>query len=399
MNTANQGSAAHSRLSLTGNEAAALALKQANPDVAAVFPITPQTELMHSFSAYVADGLVKTEMVYVESEHSAMSAVVGAAAAGARSVTATSANGLALMWEIVYIAASLRLPIVMPVINRALSGPINIHCDHSDTMGCRDSGWIQLFCENSQEAYDTVICAFRVAEHKDVLLPVMVNFDGFIISHTTEVVDTITDDALVAGFIGEYQPHVALLDVDNPVTIGPLDLQDFYFEHKRQQLEGMANAPAVIDGVFGEYEKITGRKYERIECYRTEDAEYIIMALGSTAGTTKDAIDVLREKGHKVGHVKVRSFRPFPAELLENVLKGKKAVMVLDRSLSFGSPVGPLCMEVMQTLYGKSDVLVRNFVYGLGGRDIFVPQIVETVESVIAHGKDLPLQSFIGLRE
>ncbi|MDZ7815059.1 MAG: pyruvate ferredoxin oxidoreductase [Planctomycetota bacterium] len=392
---------ANKKQSLTGNEAAALALKQANPDVAAVFPITPQTELMHSFSGYVANGQVDTEMVYVESEHSAMSAVVGASSAGSRAITATSANGLALMWEIVYIAASLRLPVVMPVINRALSGPINIHCDHSDTMGARDSSWMQLFCENSQEAYDSIICAFRMAEDHGVLLPCMINFDGFIISHTTEVVDTIVSDEAVQDFIGPFNPATNLLDVDNPITIGPLDLQDYYFEHKRQQVEAMENAPAVMDKVFAEYERLSGRKYERIETYRMEDAEIALMALGSTAGTAKDAVDMLREKGIKAGHVKVRAFRPFPHDLLEEALGNVKAIGVMDRSLTFGMKYGPLCTEVMATLYGKS-IPVRNFIYGLGGRDIFVEQIVEAGESIndmAAGKKELPPQSFIGLRE
>ncbi|MFA4985714.1 MAG: transketolase C-terminal domain-containing protein [Candidatus Brocadiia bacterium] len=399
--TANKEHVEHERLSLTGNEATAYALKQANPDVAAVFPITPQTELMHAFAGYVADGLVKTEMIYVESEHSAMSATVGASAAGSRAVTATSANGLALMWEILYIASGLRLPIVMPVVNRALSAPINIHCDHSDTMGARDASWIHLFCENSQEAYDTAICAFRIAEHSDVLLPVMVNFDGFIISHTTEVVDVVADDSAVAKFIGEYKPWVKLLDIKNPITIGPLALTDYYFESKRQQVEAFEKSPAVIDSVFAEYGKLTGRTYERIEKYRTEDAEVILVSLGSTAGTAKDAVDMLREAGLKVGHIKIRSFRPFPSKMLRDAIGKAKVVGVLDRSLSFGAEFGPVCLETMVSLYG-SDAKVRNFVYGLGGRDIFVEQIVETGKNLVelAHGKkDLPVQSFIGLRE
>ncbi|RKY21905.1 MAG: pyruvate ferredoxin oxidoreductase [Planctomycetota bacterium] len=389
------------KLSLTGNEAGAFALKQANPDVAAVFPITPQTELMHAFSAYVADGAVNTEMVYVESEHSAMSATVGAAAAGARAFTATSANGLALMWEIVYIAASLRLPIVMPVINRALSGPINIHCDHSDTMGARDAGWIQIFCENSQEVYDSLLCAFRIGENKKVLLPVMVTLDGFIISHTTEVVETIERDEDARAFIGPYEPWISLLDVDNPVTMGPLDLQDYYFEHKRQQVEAMTNAPAVIDEVFAAYGELTGRRYERVEKYRTDDAEVVLMSLGSTAGTAKEAVDVLRDEGLAVGHLKVRTFRPFPFDLVREALSGAKVVGVLDRSISFGAQYGPLCTEVMAAVHGK-DVEIRNFIYGLGGRDIFVEQIAETGRSLydLMRGKkDLPPQSYIGLRE
>jgi pyruvate ferredoxin oxidoreductase alpha subunit len=247
---------ATARLALTGNEAVAEAFKQVNPDVAAVYPITPQTELMHKFAQYVNDGKVDTELIYVESEHSAMSASVGAAAGGVRAITATSANGLALMWEILYIASGMRLPIVMAVVNRALSGPLNIHCDHSDTMGARAAGWIQLFSENTQEAYDNAIQAFRIAEHPDVMLPTMLTLDGFIISHTTEVLE-ILDDETAKKFVGEYEPLFSLLNPEQPMTMGALDLQDYYFEHKRQQVEGMYNAPRVIEEVAREYHSLS----------------------------------------------------------------------------------------------------------------------------------------------
>ena len=279
-------------VALAGNEAAAEAMRQINPDVVAAYPITPQTELMHTFAQFHADGLVDTELVLVESEHSAMSATVGASAAGARAMTATSANGLALMWEIVYITASLRLPVVMPVINRALSGPINIHCDHSDTMGCRDSGWIQLFSESAQEAYDNTIVAVRVAEHKDVLLPVMVTLDGFILSHTVERVEILEDD-LIRNFVGSYIPNQTLLNVDKPITIGPLDLQDYYFEHKRQEIEAENHALDVINEISTEYAKLSGRHYDLLELYKMDDAERAVIVMGSTAGTAKVAVDQL----------------------------------------------------------------------------------------------------------
>ena len=275
-------------MTLTGNDAGAEAMRQIDPDVVAAFPITPQTELMHKFAEHVADGDVKAELVLVESEHSAMSATVGAAAAGARPMTATSANGLALMWEIVYIAASYRLPIVMPVVNRALSGPINIHCDHSDTMGCRDTGWIQLYSENAQEVYDNILQAIRIAEHPDVLLPVMVTFDGFIISHTVEVMEAL-EDVEARKWVGEYEPKYTLLNTDSPVTFGPLDLQDYYFEHKRQQVEAMSHAPDVIREVGRDYGKLSGRAYDLFERYELDDAELAVVALGSTCGTAKVA--------------------------------------------------------------------------------------------------------------
>ena len=390
------------RTSLTGNDAVGTAMAQINPDVVAAFPITPQTELMHKFAEFWADGKVDTEVILVESEHSAMSATVGAAAAGARSMTATSANGFALMWEIVYIAASLRLPIVMPVVNRALSGPINIHCDHSDTMGGRDSGWVQLFSENTQEAYDNVIMAVRIAEHKDVCLPVMVTFDGFIISHTQEVLEILDRDA-VQKFIGPHKPLHPLLDINNPVTYGPLDLQDYYFEHKRQQVEAMKMVPKVIRDVAAEYEKLTGRKYDLIEIYGPKDAEVSIVALGSTAGTAKDVVDKLNEQGKKVNLVKVRMFRPWPHEEIVAALKDKKAVAVLDRSDSFGAFGGPVFMEVRSSLVGEmKDDKIVNYIYGLGGRDINLVEIENVYNDlfeIVKTGKVKNRKSFIGVRE
>jgi pyruvate ferredoxin oxidoreductase alpha subunit len=390
------------RLILTGNDAGAEAMRQIDPDVVAAFPITPQTELMHKFAEHYADGEVRAELVLVESEHSAMSATVGAAAAGARAMTATSANGLALMWEIVYIAASSRLPIVMPVVNRALSGPINIHCDHSDTMGCRDSGWIQLYSESAQEVYDNMLQATRIAEHPDVLLPVMVTFDGFIISHTAEVLDAL-EDAVVREWVGEYHPRYTLLDTDSPVTYGPLDLQDYYFEHKRQQVEAMRVAPGVIEEIGEAYGKLTGRGYGLLERYMLDGAERVIVALGSTCGTTKAVVDDLRAEGEKVGLLKIRSFRPFPEAAIAEALKGAKAVAVLDRSVSFGAPGGPVHKEVKAALFRSGgEPGVVNYIYGLGGRDIstdHIRAVFDDLKMVAAKGTPEDALRFIGLRD
>jgi pyruvate ferredoxin oxidoreductase alpha subunit len=386
---------------LTGNDAGAEAMRQIDPDVVAAFPITPQTELMHKFAEHVADGDVKAELVLVESEHSAMSATVGAAAAGARAMTATSANGLALMWEIVYIAASYRLPIVMPVINRALSGPINIHCDHSDTMGCRDSGWIQLYSENAQEVYDNILQAIRIAEHPDVLLPVMVTFDGFIISHTAEVLEAL-EDAQVKEWIGEHEPRYALLNTDEPITFGPLDLQDYYFEHKRQQVEGMHHAPAVISEVGRLYGQLSGRSYDLLEQYELADAELVVIALGSTCGTAKAVVDDLRAEGIGAGLLKIRSFRPFPEAEIAAALGRAKAVAVLDRSISFGAPGGPVHKEIKAALYGSgASAGLVNYIYGLGGRDISTEEIAKVfddLKTVATAGTPSDTVRFVGLR-
>ncbi len=386
---------------LTGNEAVATAMRQIGPDVVAAYPITPQTSLMQKFSDFVADGDVDTEMILVESEHSAMSAAVGAASGGARTMTATSANGLALMWEIVYIAASSRLPIVMPVINRALSAPINIHCDHSDAMGARDSGWIQLWSENAQEAYDNTIQAVRIAEDPTVRLPVMVNLDGFVISHGMENVD-IYEDGKVKSFIGEHKAMVNLLNLKNPITIGPLDLQDYYFEHKRQQAEGMAHAEEVIKRVAGDFKSEFGREYGILDEYMAEDADFIILGLGSTMGTLRGVIDEARKDGIKAGLIKPRVFRPFPREALRSALKGKKAVAVMDRADSFNTVGGPLFAEVTSALYGVMDAPVANYIYGLGGRDISVDmlrRVVKETRDISNRGRgDVPL-TYLGVRE
>jgi len=375
-------------VALSGNEAVAYAFKQAKPHVASAFPITPQTEMMHKYAEFVANGESTTEMILVESEHSAMSAAVGSAAAGARTFTATSSAGFALMWEVVYIAASLRLPICMALVNRALSGNINIHCDHSDSMGGRDAGWIHLFCENAQEAYDNAVMSWRIAEHMDVRLPVMVNYDGFIISHTADSLHMLPDDAAY-DFIGKYKPAYTLLDPENPITVGPLDLTDYYFEHKTSQLDAYKVAPGIIQQVSDEFAALTGRQYSFGEEYKLDDAELVMVMLGSSAGTAKDVIDEYRAKGVKVGLLKLRTFRPFPVDYVAKVLSGRKAVCVLDRSASFGGQGGPLYIETRSAMYGQQ-VPMHGYIYGLGGRDFDLGQVgtvIENLQKAAAGGK------------
>lgn len=392
-------------MALDGNSAVAEAMRQINPDVVAAYPITPQTSTVQTFSQFVADGKVDTEFVTVESEHSAMSACVGASAAGARVMTATSANGLALMWEIVYIAASTRLPIVMLVVNRALSGPINIHCDHSDSMGARDAGWLQIFSENPQESYDNIIQAIRIAEHPDVLLPVMVMHDGFITSHGLERVE-IYDDNEVKEFIGTYRPQLpTMLDIDDPATYGPFDFYDYYFEHKRQQVEGMSHARDVILQVGEEFGRQFGRQYGLFEAYKLDDAEVAVVVLSSTAGTTRSVVDNLREQGLKVGMLKPRVFRPFLAQELVNALRHVKAIGVMDRSISFGAmhDCGPLFLELCAALkIYDGQMPVANYIFGLGGRDIVPPQIEGVFHDLLKiadTGEVENLVTYLGVRE
>ena len=360
---------------LSGNEAAAIAMKQINPDVVAAFPITPSTEIPQYFSSFVSNGQVDTEFVAVESEHSAMSACIGAEAAGARAMTATSANGLSLMWEMIYIASSLRLPIVMSLVNRAVSGPLNIHNDHSDAMGVRDAGWIMLFSENNQEAYDNLLMAHRIAENKDVLLPLMVCQDGFITSHSIENIELLEDDK-VKAFVGKYKPEHYLLNDKEPIAVGPLDVQSYLFEHKAQQAEAMKNAKKVILEVSKEFEELTGRKYKFFEKYKMEDSELVIVCMNSTAGTAKAAIDELRAQGIKAGLLKIRMFRPFPAEEVAESLKNAKAIAVLDKADSLNGAGGALFEDVVSGMYVSNiHVPTVNYVYGIGGRDTTVNEI------------------------
>jgi pyruvate ferredoxin oxidoreductase alpha subunit len=391
------------RIALTGNEAMALAMKQINPDVVAAYPITPQTEIVQLFSSYVANGMVKTEFITVESEHSALSAVVGAASSGVRAMTATSSQGLAYMWEVLYIAASYQLPIVMPVVNRALSAPINIHGDHSDAMGARDSGWIQLYSENTQEAYDNLIQAIRIAEHPKVQLPVMVCMDGFIISHALENLEILSDED-VKKFVGDFARHrPALLDLQNPVTVGPLALSDYYMEIKRAQADTVAGAKPFILQVAEEYRAVSGRRYSLLEPYKLDDADIAIVVLSSTAGTTRVVIDELRKEGVKAGVLKPRLFRPFPYKEMQEALAHIKAIAVLDRTDSYDGFGGPLFKDVRAALYDAPQrPPVVNYVYGLGGRDVnleHIRSVYRDLEQIVRTGQVDNLVRYLGVRE
>ena len=360
---------------MSGNEAVAYAMRQIEPDVFAAFPITPSTEIPQYFAQYVADGKVSTEFVTVESEHSSMSACMGAQAAGCRAVTATSSAGLAFMYEMLYVVASSRLPVTLACVNRALTGPININNDHSDSMGARDSGWIQLYAENNQEAYDNYLQAMRIAETADVRLPIMVCQDGFITSHAVENI-LLESDEKVKAFVGIYQPENYLLNPDMPLAVGPYDTCPYYMEHKVQQAQAMKNAKRAILDVAADFEKTFGRHYGLIESYRMEDAEAALVLIGSTAGTAKACIEQMRAEGKKVGLVKIRSFRPFPAEEIAAALKGVKAVAVMDKSEGFSGCGGPVFAETAAACIGQKDSPVMiDVVYGLGGRDCRVEDI------------------------
>ncbi len=385
---------------VVGTDAVAEAMRQIEPDVVAAYPITPQTAIVETFATMVANGEVNTEMVNVESEHSALSACIGAAGGGARVMTCTSSQGLALMWEMLYIASGLRLPIVMPNVNRTLSAPINIHCDHSDSMGARDSGWIQLYSENSQEAYENTIQAARIAENKEVLLPAMVLLDGFIISHGTERVDFYEDEK-VRNFVGEYQPPYTMLDPENPITVGAFDgLYGYFFEFKRAQEEAMKNALKVVKEVGEEFGEKFGKNYGYFETYQLEDAEVALIALGSGAGTTRAAVQQLREEGLKVGMLKLRLFRPFPAEELVKALSHVPVIGVLDRSLTFsGGPGGPVWQEIRSAFYdAENKPQIVSFAYGLGGRD-FSPQQAKEAGRMLVEGNFPEGTCYLGLKE
>lgn len=386
---------------LTGNEAVAYAMKQINPDVMGAFPITPSTEIPEYFAQYVANGEVNTEYVTVESEHSSMSVCIAAQAAGARAVTATSSCGLALMFELLYVAASCRLPIVLACVNRALSGPININNDHSDSMGARDSGWIQIYAENNQEAYDNFIMAMPIGETPYVRLPVMTCMDGFITSHAVENIELL-DTEVVRRFVGEYEPENYLLKKENPLAVGPYDVSAYYMEHKVMQAEAMKAAKARILEVAAEFEKISGRSYGLFEEYRMEDAELALVLIGSSAGTAKATVDKLRAEGKKVGLVKVRVFRPFPGEELAKALAGTKAVAVMDKAESFSANGGPLFAETRSALYDLKDrPYLINIVYGLGGRDIRVEDfemVFGRLANIAVTGEIGPVYTHLGQR-
>ena len=390
------------KVQMSGNEAVANALRQINPDVFPMFPITPSTEIPQYFANYVSNGLVDTEFITVESEHSSMSAAIGASAAGARALTATSSAGLAFMWEVLGVAASHRVPVVLAAVCRALTGPLNINCDHSDTMGARDSGWIQLYAETNQEAYDNMVMAYRIAEHKGVMLPIMICQDGFITSHAVMNMELLDDD-VVKNFVGEYEPEDYLLNPNETYAVGPYAITDYYMESRKAQAHAMENAKQVIKDIAEEFEKISGRKYGLTEEYRMEDAEYAVVIIGSAAGTTKEAIDHMRENGEKVGLIKVRSFRPFPGEEIAASLKKCKAVAIMDRSESFSTNGGPLGAETMQAMYtARCTALTIDIMYGIGGRDVTVDDMInvyDTLKDIAATGETGDVYRYMGLRD
>ncbi len=369
--------------SLTGAQAAAEAMRQIEPDVVAAYPITPQTPIVQEFAQFVADGIVKTQTIEVESEHSAMSAVVGAASAGARAMTATSSQGLALMWEIVAIASTLRLPVVMNVVNRAISGPLNIHGDHSDAMAMRDLGWIMLFSENPQEVYYNNIIAPKIAEDPRVFLPVSVNQDGFITSHCVEAVD-VFDDNFVKEFVGEYKSPYNLLDFGNPVSVGEWAMPSHYFEFRVSVENTIRNSVQVIQEVFKDFEKKTGIRMDFFEGFMTEDAEIVFVSMNSTSGTIRHVVRRLRGKGYKVGSINIRVYRPFVVSKLVELIPNTRAIAVMDRSLSFGTTGSPLYQDITSGLFvlGRDNIIVNDYVYGLGGRDITDAHIEEVFDHI-----------------
>jgi len=385
---------------MNGDEAVAFAAKQSQVDVVAAYPITPQTIMVERFSDYVANGEVDTQFVCVESEHSALSACVGSSLAGSRVFTATSSQGLALMHEVLYLASGMRTPIVMAVANRALSAPINIHNDHSDMMGSRDCGWIQIYAENAQEAYDWTLQAFRIAEDHKVSLPVTVNLDGFTISHAMEGVAVLEEEE-VGDFQGKRNPMYKL-DLTNPMTFGALTLPDYYSEFKRQQVEAMKNAPPVIASVANEFQKISGRQYSNVSAFNMEDADAAVICMGSVAGTARTVATKLRKQGKRVGVVKLWQYRPFPTREVANVLSKVKSVGVIDRAISFGAPYGPLCSDIASTeVLTGIQAKIFNVICGLGGRDVKPSDIEGIFETALKQAKGAPIDdpvTFAGVR-
>lgn len=388
---------------LSGNAAIAEAVKQVRPDVVVGYPIAPATPILEEIASFLSNGQIDTELVNTDSDHSAISACIGASAAGGRVFSATASQGLAMMHEILFIASSLRLPIVVAVANRALSAPINIHADHSDAMAQRDCGWIQILSENSQEAYDNMIQAFKIAEHPEVKTPIMVELDGFITSHAMANM-LVEETPEVVEFVGKCNPAYSILDKNNSVTVGSIDMPDYYFEHKVNQLHGIKNARKVIKEVGKEFGDRFGRYYGYFESYKLEDADYAVVLMSSSAGTAKELVDELRTSGEKVGLLKLRVFRPFPFQELKESLSHLKAVAVMDRVLTPGSYGGPLFNEIRSALYDlENRPFVCPYIYGLGGRDITVNhfrnvfgEIKEKCEEKVEARTEV---AFINLRE
>ena len=383
-------------------------LRQIGVEVFPSFPITPSTEIPEYFSKYIAEGKILSNLILVESEHSAMSAAIGSALSNARTATATSSNGLAYMWEMLHIAASMRAPIIMELVCRSISGPLNIHNDHSDAMGMKDTGWIMLFSKNNQDVYDNTIIGTMIAENINVLLPIAICQDGFITSHSIENIEILEDDEVIK-LVGKYDNNVNLLDKENPVTVGPLDLPTHLFEHKRLQVEALANAKKVFKEISEKYEKISGRKINMIDTYMVEDAETVIIAIGSTAETIEEVVDRRRKNGEKVGVIAIRMFRPFPEEEIISVLKNVKNIAVMDKVMDYSLNGGPLYKEIISAIYdmkekdeekdklGDKNIIVSNYIYGIGGRDIGVDDIEGIFDDILDNSNNEKIR-YVGLK-
>lgn len=383
-------------IAINGDGAVALAWKQMNPDVCAAYPITPQTIIVEDFAKYVANGEVDTEFVDVESEHSALTLCTTSSAAGARTFTATASQGLAYMWEMLPITSAMRVPVMMAVANRTVSGPININNDHGDVMSARDTGWLSLFSENVQEAYDMSIIGLKIAENPEVQLPVLVNLDGFILTHAIERMTPIETQA-VREYIGPFKPMHPLLDTDHPVTHNLMDGPMFYFPHKYQMVLAMRNAIGVAKDAMAQFKDISGREYHLVEEYKCDDADYVAFVLGSSFGTMKEAVDRLRSEGMKVGVAMPRVYRPWPVDDIARIVKGKKGVIVMDRHLSVGA-YGPMYPEVCAAAALNSKMpKMYNFIYGLGGADTMVSDFMNVYKQVESGtAKDI---NFVGVKE
>lgn len=384
-----------------GNMASSHALRQAQVDVMSMYPITPSTPIVQNYAAFLANGYVDGEIITVESEHAAMSGCVGAAAAGGRVTTATSSQGLALMIEVLYQAAGMRLPIVLNLVARALASPLNIHCDHSDLYLTRDTGWLSLLTCNPQEAYDFTLMAFRIAENLKVRIPTIVTQDGFLSSHTAQNVKPLSDE-VAYKFVGDYISKNPMLDFNKPVTYGAQTEEDWYYEHRAQLHAALMESSSVIEEIFEEFYKLTGRKYNLVESYDMADADVAIFAIGTTAETARVAAKEARAKGIKAGVVTIRSFRPFPTEKVKEALKNVKAIAVLDKAMSIGA-MGPLYSEVAGALYNlQNKAVASNYIYGLGERDMTVSDLLGIFEEINKNAKEgkllTNLQQFIGLR-
>ena len=368
------------------------------------FPITPSTEIPEYFSKYIADGKIISNLILVEREHSAMSAAIGSSLSSARTATATSSNGLAYMWEMLHIAASMRAPIIMELVCRSISGPLNIHNDHSDAMGMKDTGWIMLFSKNNQDVYDNTIIGTMIAENSNVLLPIAICQDGFITSHSIENIEILEDDEVIK-LVGKYNNNVNLLDKENPVTVGPLDLPTHLFEHKRLQVEALENAKKVFKEISEKYQKISGRKINMIDTYMVEDAETVIIAIGSTAETIEEVVDRRRKNGEKVGVIAIRMFRPFPEEEIISALENVKNIAVMDKVMDYSLNGGPLYKEIISAIYDMKEkdklrdknIIVSNYIYGIGGRDIGVDDIEGIFDDILDNSNNEKIR-YVGLK-